>query len=342
MKEIAWKSGAGIRSASYRYRAFLPCKYLKQQGWNCEIFNYKNLDNYKIVVFQKLYDDENIQLAQVLKKRGVKTVFDMCDNHFYYELDNPSALKKRTKRLQNMLDCVDIISVSTPALKQIISSKTTTDIIVIDDAINIPQINFLGRGYLKLKKSLRKISNNSLNLVWYGNAGTENPPCGMIDLARILPILEKLHQEIPLKLTIISNSKSIFNKYFSSANFPIKYHKWKLFSFPYIFGDNDICLLPVNINPFTQGKTNNRLILSLLLDVAVIADKLPSYEEFEEFVLFSDWERNLRKYASNPMFREDNVQKGKEYILHKYDKIKIVTQWSSLFSTLLDKELLPN
>jgi hypothetical protein len=336
VKEIAWKSGAGIRSASFRYRALLPCKYLKREGWNCEIFNYKNLDTYKIVVFQKLYDDENIQLARVLKSRGVKTVFDLCDNHFYYELDNPSALAQRTDRLQKMLDCVDVISVSTPELKKIVSSKTDKEPLVIDDAINIPQIDLLGSSYLKLKKTLRKISSNSLNLVWYGNAGTENPPCGMIDLSTILPILEKLHRETPIKLTVISNSEAIFNKYLATASFPIKYHKWKLFSFPYIFGDNDICLLPVNLNPFTQGKTNNRLILSLLLDVAVIADKLPSYEEFGDFVLFSDWEKSLRQYASNPMLREKNIQQGKQYIMHKYDRKEIIAQWSSLFAKLLN------
>lgn len=336
MNEIAWKSGGGIRSASFRYRALLPCQYLKQDDWQCELFNYKNLDRYKLVVFQKLYDAENIELATRLKSKGVKTVFDLCDNHFYYQLDNPSALAERTNRLQKMLDCVDAISVSTPELKKLIDAKTDKASVVIDDAIDIPQINLLGSSYLKVKNTFRKMSSNSLNLVWYGSAGTENPRCGMIDLAEILPVLEKVHRQIPLKLTIISNSEVLFNKYFSAVSFPVRYHKWKLFSFPYVFGNNDVCLLPVNLNPFTKVKTNNRLVLSLLLNVAVIADRLPSYEEFGEFVLFSDWKENLLKYATNPLLREEDVRKGKQYIMSKYDNKKIAAQWTSFFQTLLN------
>ncbi len=334
--KIAWKSGGGIKSASFRYRALLPCKYLKHEGWQCEIFNYKNLDKYKLVVFQKLYDDETIELVKILKSKGVITVFDLCDNHFYYQLDNPSALSERTNRLQKMIDWVDMISVSTLELKQLICSKTDKVPAVIDDAIEIPQINLLGKGYLKLKKTFRKISNNSLNVVWYGNAGTEDPPYGMIDLARILPSLEKVHKEIPINLTVISNSESNFKKYFSSAQFPVKYYKWKLLTFPYIFSHHDVCIIPVNLNPHTKYKTNNRLVLSLLLDVGVIADKIPSYEEFDEFVLFSDWEMNLRKYAFNQTLRQQHVKKGKEYILSKYDKNRVVSQWSSLFQMLLN------
>jgi hypothetical protein len=335
--KIAWKSLGGIKSASFRYRALLPCKYLKHEGWPCEIFNYRNLDKYKLVVFQKLYDDESLNLVQILKSQGVITVFDLCDNQFQNQLnDTPSVLSDRRERLQKMIDSVDMISVSTPELKKVIGSKTDKIPVVIDDAIEVPHLHILGKGYLKLKETFKRIQNNSLNIVWYGTAGIKNPPYGMIDLAEILPSLEKIHKEIPINLTVISNSKSIFKNYFSSPKIPVKYYGWKLATFPYIFSQNDVCLIPVNLNPLTQCKTSNRLILSLLFNVPVIADKIPSYEEFNEFVLFSDWEMNLRKYAFNQTLRQQHVKKGKEYILSKYDKNRVVSQWSSLFQMLLN------
>jgi hypothetical protein len=335
--KIAWKSLGGIRSASFRYRALLPCKYLKHEGWQCEIFNYRNLENYKLVVFQKLYDDESINLVQILKSKGVITVFDLCDNQFQNQLNDPlSVVSKRRERLQKMIDSVDIISVSTLELKKIIGSKTDKILVVIDDAVELPQINILGKGYLNLKETLRKRLNSSFNIVWYGTAGINNPPYGLIDLVRILPSLEKIHKEIPINLTVISNSKSTFKNYFSSTKISVNYHSWKLSTFPYIFGQNDVCLIPVNLNPLTLCKTSNRLILSLLLNVPVIADKIPSYEEFNEFVLFSDWEMNLRKYAFNQTLRQQHIKKGKEYILSKYNKNRVVLQWSSLFQMLLN------
>ncbi len=333
--KIAWKSQGGIKSASFRYRALLPCKYLKQEGWSCEIFQSKNIDEYKIVVFQKLYDKESFELAKMLKSKGVITIFDLCDNHFFYRLEDRTALAQRSERLQKMLDLVDVISVSTPELKKLVYSKTDKIPIVIDDAIEIPQINLIFQGYLKLKNILTNRSNSSLNIVWYGNAGTENPPYGMIDLARILPTLEKINREISIELTVISNSKSSFEKYFSSVQFPVTYHKWKLLTFPYIFSNHDICIIPINLNSHTKYKTNNRLVLSLLLGVAAIADQIPSYEEFDKFILFSDWEINLRKYAFNPMLRQQHIKQGKEYILSKYNRNRVVSQWSSLFQKLL-------
>ncbi len=333
--KIAWKSLGGITSASFRYRALLPCKYLKQEGWSCEIFQYKNLEKYKIVVFQKLYDEKTIELVKILKSKGVITVFDLCDNHFYYRLDDPLALAERSERLQKMIDLVDIISVSTPELKKLIYSKTDKIPVVIDDAIEIPQINLLGESYFKLKNIFRKAQNNSLNLVWYGTAGTENPPYGMIDLARILPSLEKVNQEIPIRLTVISNSETSLKHYIPSSKIPIKYYRWQLATFPYIFSQSDVCIIPVNLNNLTRYKTNNRLVLSLLLDVPVVADKIPSYEEFSDFVLFFDWEKNLQKYAHNSMLRQQHIKEGKEYILSKYNRNRVVSQWSSLFQTLL-------
>ena len=334
--KIAWKTHGGIKSASFRYRAFLPCKYLQQEGWSCEIFKDKNIEDYEIVVFQKLYDEKNFKLAKILKARGVKTIFDLCDNHFYYQLDNLSALAQRQERLQKMLDVVDAVSVSTPELKKLIDSKANKVSLIIDDAVEIPQTNLLYKSYLKLKNILSKLSNDSrsLNLVWYGNAGTENPPYGMIDLARILPCLEKVHREIPLNLTIISNSESVFKQYFSSARLPVKYYNWKLVTFPYIFSHNDVCLIPVNLNSHTRYKTNNRLVLSLLLNVAVIADKIPSYEEFDKYALFSNWETNLRKYALNSALRQQQVKQGRKYILSKYNRNRVIGQWSSLFQTM--------
>jgi hypothetical protein len=62
------------------------------------------------------------------------------------------------------------------------------------------------------------------------------------------------------------------------------------------FRQHDICILPINLNPYTRCKSNNRLALSLLLGVPVVADTIPSYEEFERYCLLDNWHENLRTY----------------------------------------------
>ncbi|MEJ7708822.1 MAG: hypothetical protein WKF84_02960 [Pyrinomonadaceae bacterium] len=52
----------------------------------------------------------------------MKTVFDLCDNHFYNPQNLPT-LDERAIRLQRMIDLVDSVSVSTPELAKLIQGK---------------------------------------------------------------------------------------------------------------------------------------------------------------------------------------------------------------------------
>ena len=134
---IAWKPFFDdINVASARLRAFVPCRYMKEAGWRCELFDPKNVDAYELVIFQKAYDEESIALAASLQARQVKTVFDLCDNHFYNPGDLPE-LRERAERLRRMISAVDAVSVSTPELAKLIDGRC----VVIDNAIEVPPSN---------------------------------------------------------------------------------------------------------------------------------------------------------------------------------------------------------
>ena len=332
---IAWKTQGNPNIASARYRALLPCRYLRQAGWACEMYDDARAERYGLVVFQKVYDDDALALVRSLKERGVKTVFDLCDNLFHYDLDNPPAQEKRKQQLKRMLEAVDAVSVSTPPLIEIIRDAAGRTPVVSDDVVEEPRINPLAKSYYRLKNYFESARPRPFRVVWYGIAGAKNPPYGMIDLPRVLPALSRLHEEIPLSLTVISNSPELFREYTEGATFPTRYREWNAATFPYVFSGHDVCIIPVNSNPLTMCKTNNRLVLSLLLGVPVVADRMPSYEEFGDFVLFSDWQRHLRAYALDPDLRRRHVERGQSYIRSVYNRGRAVTQWSSLFQSLM-------
>lgn len=329
---IGWlPSSNHWKIASARLRCFLPCKYLKEAGAPVEIFNDKHIDQYKVVVFQKRYEPASLELAKQLRSKKVKVVFDLCDNHFYNPAHLPE-LTERAKRLQNMIEQADVVSVSTPEIEKLISGKRT---VVIDDAIDEMKEKPWAKLYTKLIHSFPR-QNEVYRIVWYGNTGTQPVPVGLVDLVKVMPSLEALHQETPLSLSVISNSKSLFNQSIGKTCFPVKYYEWKAATFPYLFKQHDVCIIPVTINPFTLCKTNNRPLLSLLLGIPVVADRIPSYEEFEEFVLFADWKRNLQAYASNLDLRRQHVRLATSYIQGKYTKQRVISQWTSLFQTLIN------
>lgn len=124
----------------------------------------------------------------------------------------------------------------------------------------------------------------------------------------------------------------------AKVSFPARYYEWRLDTFAQIFRRQDVCIIPVALNPFTACKTNNRVVFSLLMGVPVIADNIPSYEEFRDFVLFSDWTNSLRTYAAHPELRRQHVRAGQRYIQSKYNQERVVSQWSALFEQMLGKE----
>jgi glycosyltransferase involved in cell wall biosynthesis len=79
-------------------------------------------------------------------------------------------------------------------------------------------------------------------------------------------------------------------------------------------------------------------VLSLSLGVPVVADRIPSYEEFAPFVRFADWEQNLRAYALDPDLRQRNVRDARDYIKANYNKERTVAQWSAFFKKVLRTE----
>jgi hypothetical protein len=332
-RTIAWKPCGGLNLASSRFRAFYPCQHLQAAGFPCEIFDQRNIDQYRLVILQKGYmQDRDLELALYLKSNGVKLVLDLCDNDFYNPRSHPVP-GKTAERLSKMVQTVDFVSVATPEIGRLINK----DWIVIDDFLEIPAKYSATSVASEVTKAFKEVANRGINLVWFGNNRQEpidGSTSGIIDLQNILPTLEKLNLEIPLNLMVISNSIELFGKYIAGAQLNVQFRAWERKTFQYFFRQNDICIIPITPDPFTICKTSNRLITSLLLDVPVIADKIPSYEEFSDYVLFADWENNVRKYALNPDLRKQHSRLGRKYILENFSKEQILDQWISLFNKL--------
>ena len=307
---------------------------MRQAGWRTEVFNEERADSYDLVVFQKVYQRDTIELARRLKQRGTKLVFDLCDNHFYRADDSPRT-QDRCNRLLEMIDVVDAVSASTWEISKLINHE---NVVVIDDPIDYPVTSRWLEMRLKMKRLLSRGRRQRVRLVWHGTAGQANPPTGLIDIKRVLPHLEDLNRTVPVFLTVISNSRSLFEEYLRGTTFPAQYVDWKLSTFPYHLKQNDICIIPITMNGFTVCKTNNRLVSSLLFGLPVIADPITSYQEFEECVLFGNWAENLKRYALDPALRREHVDKAHRYINSKYTTERVVSQWSDLFSAVLSEK----
>ncbi len=317
---VRWILNGGMETASSRLRGYLPLEVLRKSGWNVNLYQPGDLEQSEIFVFQKRYSQPDIDLALRAKELGKTVIFDLCDNHFY----NPTGsaeLEERSSRLGNMISICDHLILSTEVLRNFVSHHKIT---VIDDAIEIPKINWWKKLYFTLFKNVA--SKDKVNLAWFGNSGQQSPSFGLIDLQRIIPELNETNKSVNLRVNVFSDSPAIYEQTMRKAEFEHHFYKWQKETFSYFFSQHQACLIPISINPFTECKTANRVITSLLHDVPVIADVIPSYREFEQFIFVSNWKENILKIAERG---HDKAAHGaREYILSKFSSDHILNQWT--------------
>lgn len=309
------------------------CKTLKFLGIKAEFLKEVNIDSYEAVVFQKAYSAKDIALAKQLRSKDKSIIFDLCDNHYALGT-NEKGYQEKIDRLNEMMRLADCVTVPTIEASNFVSHRC---IKIVPDAIDkYPKSNysFIPRTRFRQQVDSLLETKGTINLVWFGNGGMEKPPWGMIELCRLKHILHELYSEFPLKLNIISNNKYSYEKYFSDATFPCRYYPWNIKTFPYLMRCADIALIPVTINDFTRGKSSNRVITALDLGLPVIADPLPSYEEFSNFIRIGNWRENILEYAKAPDLRRDDVEKGQAYIRSNYNNKQIAKVWLDIFHSL--------
>lgn len=323
---VAWKPFTPRDDvASVRVRCLVPQQLMAGAGWRSEIFDPSSSESYDLVVFQKAYETADLDLAERLSSHGVRIVFDLCDNHFHNP-DGLPELAERAGRLGRMIELADAVTVSSPRLVDLVEKDP---VFLVDDALD-PVI-----APARARRPGRRARKGGARLVWFGHAGSDNPRFGLVDLGGIVPDLNRLHSHLPIDLTVVTNSKVAYRRHLAPAGFPTRYVPWKLRTFASVLAGADMTLLPITVNPFTICKTSNRIVTSLMLGAPVVADLIPSYEEFAPYVLVGNWEAQVARYTREPELRRHHVEEGGAFIRRRFAPEVIAEQWSRAFRAVL-------
>jgi hypothetical protein len=316
---VRWVPAAATDAvASVRLRASRPSDALAGAGWDSAVVHGRWPLRADVVVFQKAYEERHLRSADRLRRRGTLVVLDLCDNHFFRESTGEPALDARGERLRKMIDVAHVVTVSTPELANLVDHP---DVHVIDDALEPTQPTRL------------PASGTASRLVWFGNAGSEQEGYGLCDLGTIMPALESLARRIPFHLTVLSNSRESYDRYVGGAKVSASYEPWTLDGRERTLASADIALLPVTLNDFTRCKTSNRVVMALQSGLAVVAGRVPSYEEFAPCIRFDDWEQNLATYLSDGQRRTSDVRAGQQYIADRFPPDHLVRQWTDVLTS---------
>ena len=325
--------------ASARIRCLNTLRQLGRQHFPAELYSEKNESDYRIVVFSKAYTNKEIVIAERLRDRGTKIVFDLCDNHFLLGED-------RNTRLKKMLELADHWVVSSETLGKVVTNTmgSVTPITVIKDAVEETlsgsKADIVGwaKAHIELYKLDQFISANQDNrvthLVWFGNHKAGYKDSGLAHVNKIRPVLEKINQSNPLALTVISNSRDVFDQVFAGWQLPVFYLEWSAHTFYKAMKRHKIAVIPIDVNEFTKVKTNNRIALSLFLGLGVVADSIDSYQVFSDCSFLDCWERGLRSYLEQPELLDEHAQCARRLIQEKFSIEIIAGKWRELFERM--------
>lgn len=338
--KIAWKpQNYEARVASVRIRCLSTLRELRAEHYPIELYRERHESAYRVVVFSKAYNSKDIAIAERLKQQGVKIVFDICDNHFLLH-------SERVTRLKRMFELADHWVVSSHALASVVRQNlgSETPLTVIEDAVEqkLSGNRFDIFGWLKAHRQLRALDRflrlpahaNAAHLVWFGNHKASYQNSGIAHVARLRTLFEKTHSSTPITLTIISNSKPAFDEVFADWQIPVFYIDWSAHTFFKAMRQHSIAVIPIEVNEFTEVKTNNRIAQSLFLGLGVVADGIESYRVFADCAYLDNWEEGLLAYLEHPATIAQHVDQANVLLREKFSAGVIAGRWKTFFESL--------
>ncbi|MCA3150857.1 MAG: hypothetical protein ING77_06740, partial [Rhodocyclaceae bacterium] len=124
---IGWKvSTLTLNVASVRYRALLPILALESEQVHNRLFSSgleSNLDGLDALVIVKSFTPDDLFLAQSAASKGIRVVFDLCDNIFVEAYGRLAGKVSPTQLFDVIAATADAIVVTTEPLATIVRHR---------------------------------------------------------------------------------------------------------------------------------------------------------------------------------------------------------------------------
>ena len=302
--KIGYVPHQDINSISFRLAAGVTLRVLniaKHLKDSIISYNYEDLKDCKVVIFQARWLDEDVKLAERLKNNGVKLIFDTTDPHWDQDFDNRGRGKKALSRI---LKHIDVMFFPTKGLEEsFLKWRKDKRIEIIPDCIDLDK-------HCETRKHTKK---DKYTIVWFGSRSNV---CQVEDARQEL---EKLGKEFKLKFV------AVFDKNFGIGIKPFENIELETIDWTDEITIQEILKSDVVINPrydnWKSYKSNNKTIKALALGV-------PCVER--------DFYNRIKELLLSASLRNEVGKKGKD-IAKEFDSKQIAKQVAKFCDSLASK-----
>lgn len=330
---VGWKPKSNDRGvASVRFRCLSPLAELQRTGFDVELYSQEAdaAGRYSAVIFSKLYSPADQKLAADLRVRGVKTILDLSDNHFYNPFELPEYVAAASN-MKAMCELVDRVICCSTYLAQVVAqeAKLARPPLVVGDAVEAMTLPldapspYSGRG------------GDPFRILWFGSHGSPNAPAGMEDILRMRKHLAAAHARTNCELVVLSNNAGKYDAIAPRIDIPSRYVEWADGALMTVMARTNLVVVPVSVNLFTKCKSNNRAATALWHGIPVVADRIPAYDDLRAFTFLDDWEAGFAHALAGSREIRMRTAAGSTYVRQNFNISMIAGEWRRAIKTVL-------
>ena len=283
--------------ASTRLRVYDIIRYLNQTTeFSAELYKDWKKGNYDIVIFQKYFIHTAYNLANELKREGIKVILDINVN--YYEQSNVGFVEEdQRKDIFSFTKISDGVIATTKYLEHIITKYfPAKNIITIPENIN--------EKFFETRKTHRKKEAIKLLYVGYSVKASE--------ILLIKDIVEELGKRYKVQMLFICDK----NPKIEFENLQTQFIKYMQNRIRLPLMEGDIKIAPRDLeDPYNRAHSFTKIGYPMAVGIPVIASPVDSYKNSPAILCISkeEWETNLEKLITDHEYREELSIKGVEY-----------------------------
>lgn len=338
--------------ASTRYRLIIPARMLEQMGYRIHLLQLATDDRFEAVsphvkgdaiIFSKLMSPDlvafeklaklTLELVQCARAGNCKVIADINDDHF--------ARPVYGEYFRTLVNQADLTVASAPKMAEIVRRYTSRPVFVAGDPFEgvRREVKF-EPPRARARSLLGRVLGNvlaragrrfALRLLWFGHGSNLG---AIVDL---LPELRRLVARHALELNLVTSPHTgverlctKFNEDYAPAC-TLCFSPWSVATTWQALSECDLVIIPVRMNdPGKLVKSPNRLIEVIRAGRFVVANPIPSYQEFGDFAWLGDNIVDGIEWAlEHPGEVRRRIAAGQEHIARNYAPETIARQWDA-------------
>lgn len=308
-----------------RLRAIAPMTFLRDQGHVVEHYALPDWpvwaakeEFYRrdVHVFGKLFGHVTPVIEEI-RRRGGKAIIDVCDNVFCPPEDGLRAFYDAA------LPQADHVVAASESLAQVLRTRVGDKVTTIADPVEGTR-----------RPARFSPAQGDIKLLWYGY------PNGVRSLVASLPNLAALGSAMPITLTMITAWEPVSDLRQrleqGLPNVRLNFLEWAQGVTEAALSACDLVIIPTQPTPTQLTKTANRVLTALIHGRYVVANPLPSYQEFADVIgLTDDFVDAVRWAVERPTEVQGKIAQGQTMALDRYGLPVIGRRWERVLSGCL-------